>query len=143
VTSDRGRADEAHRVDARVLEELVDRVGVAVDHVEDALGQTAFTKQFAQANRHRRVALGRFKDHGVPSRSRCGHPQGTMIGKVERRDRGHDTDRFAYRMHVDAVGDLAENSPFMCSVSPQAYSTFSRPRASSPFASARVLPCSW
>ena len=36
----------------------------------------------------------------------------------------------------------AENEPFRCSTSPQAYSTFSRPRANSPCASDRTLPCS-
>ena len=36
-----------------------------------------------------------------------------------------------------------EKSPLRCSMRPQAYSTFSRPRANSPLASAMVLPCSW
>jgi hypothetical protein len=48
-----------------IVEDGVDRLLVAVDDVEDALGQAGLDHQFGQAHGHRRVALGRLQDEGV------------------------------------------------------------------------------
>ena len=91
-----------------MFEQLVHRVGVAVDHVEDAARQSGLAQEFAESYRHRRVALGGLQDHGVTRGERVGgHPQRHHDGEVERRDRRDDADRLAHRVHVDAVGDLA------------------------------------
>ena len=67
---------------------------------------------------------------------------GTMIGKLKGVTAA--TTPTASRVECTSTPSAtwSENSPFRCSISPQAYSTFSSPRAISPLASASVLPCS-
>jgi hypothetical protein len=108
VASDRRRADEADRVDAGMFEELVDRVRVAVHHVEDTVGQPRLPEQFAEAHRHGRVALRGLQYDGVAARERVGgHPQRHHDREVEGGDRRDHADRFAQGMHVDARRHLA------------------------------------
>ena len=48
-----------------MVEDRVDHLLVAVDDVEDAVGQARFLHQFGKAHRHRGIALGRLQDEGV------------------------------------------------------------------------------
>ena len=57
ILRDVAAADEAHRLDVGMVEDRVDHFLVAVDDVEDAVGQARFLHQFGQAHRHARVAL--------------------------------------------------------------------------------------
>ena len=59
VLGDVGRADEADRVDVGMVEDGVDHFLVAVDDVEDAVGQAGLLHQLGEAHRHGRVALAR------------------------------------------------------------------------------------
>ena len=54
VLRDVGGADEADRLDARIGEQRVDRLLVAVHHIEHALGQPGLDEQLGDADRHRR-----------------------------------------------------------------------------------------
>jgi hypothetical protein len=63
---DVGRADEADRLDVGMVEDRVDHLLVAVDDVEDAVGQARFLHQLGEAHRHRRVALEGFRMKALP-----------------------------------------------------------------------------
>jgi hypothetical protein len=52
VLRDVGRADEADRLDVGIVEDRVDHLLVAVDDVEDAVGQARFLHQLGEAHRH-------------------------------------------------------------------------------------------
>ena len=81
----------------------VDRLLVAVHHLEHALGQAGLEEQLGQPHRHRRVALTGLEDERVAARQcRAGLPQRDHRGEVERRDAGDDAERLAQRVHVDA-----------------------------------------
>ena len=100
--SDIGRADEAHRGDVRMIEDCVDHLLVAVDDVEDAVGQARFLHQLGEPHRHGRVALGWLEDEGVAARDRHSeHPHRDHCGKVEGSDSGADAERLAHRKDVD------------------------------------------
>ena len=53
VLRDVGRSDEADRLDVRMVEDRVDHLLVAVDDVEDAVGQARFLHQLGKADRER------------------------------------------------------------------------------------------
>ncbi len=85
---------------------------VAVDHVEDAVGQPGLLEQLCRQERRRGVLLGRLQDEAVPAGDRRRpHPHGHHGGEVEGRDAGHDTERLPDRVDVDSrrrlLGELA------------------------------------
>ena len=139
------RADERDGRDVRVLEQRVDGDLVAVDDVEDAVGQAGLLQQLGRRRSTptdpsrdgfstKRVAAG---DRGRP------HPHRHHRREVERRDAGDDAERLADRVDVDARSRPARRTRPSSSVGiPQANSTTSRPRATSPIASESTLPCS-
>ncbi len=107
VAGDRGRADEGDGLDVRVLQEAVHGHLVAVDDVEDAVGQAGLRKELGDLQGRRRVLLGRLEDEGVAGRDGDReHPHRHHGRKVERRDARDDTQRLADRGDVDAAGDL-------------------------------------
>ena len=102
VLCDRRRADERHGADARMREDRVDRLLVAVDDVEDAVGQARLGQQLGHPQRKRRVALGRLQDEGIAAGERDReHPHRHHRRKVERRDASADADRLPQRPAVD------------------------------------------
>lgn len=68
--------------------------------------------------------------------------RGTMIGKLNGVMAATTPSDSRKECTSTPSATCEEKPPFKCSVTPQAYSTFSRPRAISPLASAMVLPCS-
>ena len=103
VLGDRGRADEADRLDVGIVEDGVDRLLVAVDDVEDARRAARLDEQFAEPHRHARVALRGLQDESVAAGDRRRElPQGDHRRKIERRDAGDDAERLAHRIEVDA-----------------------------------------
>jgi hypothetical protein len=103
VLRDVGRSDEADRLDVRMVEDRVDHLLVAVDDVEDAVGQARFLHQFGKADRNARVALGRLQDEGVAAGDRHSeHPHRDHRREVERSDARADAERLAHRIDVDA-----------------------------------------
>ena len=68
VMRDVGRADEADRGDVRMVEDRVDHLLVAVDHLQQALGRAGLEEQLGEPHRHARVALARLEDEGVAAR---------------------------------------------------------------------------
>ena len=86
-----------------MVEDGVDHFLVAVDDVEDAVGQAGFLHQLGEAHRHRRVALGGLQDEGVAAGDgHAEHPHRDHRREVERRDAGADAERLAHRIDVDA-----------------------------------------
>ena len=110
VTSDRCGADEAHGLDGRVLQQLVDRAGVALHDVENALGKAGLGEEFGRQQRDGRVLLRRLEHEGVPAGDGHRiHPHGDHHGEVERRDASHDTQRLPDAVGVDIGGDLGRD----------------------------------
>ena len=72
IFGDRRGADEADRLDARIVEQRIDRFLVAVDDVENAGRQAGFDDQFGEPHRHRRVSLRRLEDEGIAAGDRRG-----------------------------------------------------------------------
>src|SRR5580692_3627598 len=109
IFGDRGRADKADRLYARVREQRVDCFLVAVDDIEHARRQPGFQKQFGDAHRHRRIALRRLENEAIAAGDRRGaFPQRDHGRKIERRNAGDDAERLAHRVKVDAgTGTLA------------------------------------
>ena len=110
VFGNRGRADKADRLDARIGEQRIDRLLVAVDHIEDAGGQARLEEQLGNPHRHRRIALGRLEDEGIAAGDRGrALPQRDHRREIERGDAGDDAERLAERIKVDAgAGVVAE-----------------------------------
>ena len=95
-----------------MVEDGVDRLLVAVHHLQHAVGQAGLLHQFGQHQRHRGVALGGLEDEGVAAGDGRAHlPHRDHRREVERGDAGDDAERLAHRIHVDAgagaVGELA------------------------------------
>ena len=112
VFGDGRGADEADRLDARIGEDRVDRLLVAVDDVEDAFRQSGLDEQLGDPHRHRWIALRRLEDEGVAAGDRGrALPQRDHGREIERRDAGDDAERLAQREQVDAgagaVGEFA------------------------------------
>ena len=100
---DRGRADEADRLDVRIVEDRVDRFLVAVDDVENAGRPARLDEQFAEPHRHARIALGGLQDEGVAAGDRRRElPERDHRREVERRDAADDAERLAHRIEIDA-----------------------------------------
>ncbi len=111
VLRDRGRADKAHGLDDLAVQDRVNRVLVAVHHLQHAVRQARLLQQLGQHQGHRRVALGRFQDHRVTGGQGGAHfPQRDHGGKVEGRDARDHAQGLAHGIHVDAgtgaVGEL-------------------------------------
>ena len=85
VAGDGRAADEGHRGDTRVRQECVHRVGVAVHHVEHAVGHAGLLGQLGQEQRRGRVLLGRLEHEGIAARDGVGqHPEWDHHREVER-----------------------------------------------------------
>ena len=81
VFADGGRADEADRADAGVGEDGVDRLLVAVYHVDHAGRRARLLHQLGEAKPAGWVLLRRLEDEGVAAGERQGeHHMGTMAG---------------------------------------------------------------
>ena len=107
VAGDRRRADEADRRDVGVLEQPVDGDLVAVHDVEHAVGHARLAQQLGHEQRDRRILLARLEHERVAARDGVGeHPHGHHGREVERRDAGHDAERLADGVHVDAARGL-------------------------------------
>ncbi len=112
VVGDGRGADEADGLDGGVREDGVDRGLVAVDDVEDALGQAGFLEHLGEHEAGAGVALGGLEDEGVAAGDGEGrHPEGDHGGEVERGDAGDDAEGLAERPGVNAgaylLGELA------------------------------------
>ena len=96
--------------DARIGEQGVDRLLVAVDDVEHARRQPGCDQKLGEPHRHRRIALRRLEDEGVAAGERGRElPHRDHGREVERRDAGDDAERLAQREQVDAgTGAVAE-----------------------------------
>ena len=104
-------SDETDRPDARVLEQAVHHDLVAVDHVEDAIGQARLLQELRDVHRCPRILLGRLQDERVPARDGVGeHPHGHHGREVERRDARHHPKRLTDREDVHAGGRLLRES---------------------------------
>ena len=107
IMGDRGGADEAHRLDVRVLEDCVDRFLVAVDDIEDTGRRARFHEQLGEAQRNARILLRRFADESVAAGDgQREHPHRHHGREVERRDARHHADRLADRVGVHVGGDV-------------------------------------
>ena len=90
-----------------MVEDGVDGFLVAVDDVEDAIGQAGFFEHFGDEDGGAGVALAGLEDEGVAAGEGDGdHPQGDHGGEVEWRDAGDDAERLAHGPAVDAGADL-------------------------------------
>ena len=90
----------------------VDRLLIALDHLEDTGRQSGLEEQFGQSQRHRGIALGRLEDECVTAcQRRTGFPQRDHGREVERCDAGDDAEWLPDGVHVDAwtgaLGELA------------------------------------
>ncbi len=107
VLGDEGGTDEADGLDGGVLEDGVDGFFVAVDYVEDAVGEAGFFEEFSEQDGGTGVALAGLEDEGVAAgESDREHPEGHHRGKVEGRDAGDYAEGLAERPTVDARADL-------------------------------------
>ena len=99
--------DERHGGHVGVLQERVDRLLVAVDDVEDALGQSGLGPQLGQDQGGRRVPLAGLEHEGVAAGDgHREHPHRHHRREVERRDADADTQRLPERVQVDPRRDL-------------------------------------
>ncbi len=90
----------------------VDRDLVAVDDVEDAVGQARLLEQLGREDRCRGILLGWLQDEGVAAGDRGSpHPHRDHRGEVERRDARDDADRLTDRVDVDAGRGLLRELP--------------------------------
>jgi hypothetical protein len=90
-----------------VVQDGIHRHLVAVDDVEDPVGQAGLLVQLGDPQRDRRVALGRLEDEGVAAGDRDRvHPHRDHDREVERGDPGRHPDRLADRVAVDLGGDV-------------------------------------
>ncbi len=103
VLRDVGAADEAHRLDLRVLEDGVDGLLVAVHDLEHAGRQAGLEEQLGQPQRHRGSRSLGLRMNALPHAS-----AGPAFHKrdhrreVEGRDARDHTQRLAHRIHIDA-----------------------------------------
>jgi hypothetical protein len=107
VLGDGRGADEADGLDGGVGEDGVDGGLVAVDDVEDAVGQAGFLEHLGDQDGGAGVALAGLEDEGVSAGQGDGeHPHGDHGGEVERGDAGDDAEGLAHGVAVDAGADL-------------------------------------
>jgi hypothetical protein len=80
---------------------------VAVDYVEDAVGEAGFFEHLGEEVGGAGVALGGLEDEGVAAGDGDGeHPQGDHGGEVEGGDAGDDAEGLAHGVAVDVGADL-------------------------------------
>ena len=132
---DRGRSDEADRGHVRVIEQRIDRDPVAMHDVEHAGRQPGLGEQLGE-----RMAVTGSRSEGfstkvLPHGDRHGNIHiGTIAGKLN--GVMPATTPSGWRSAVESTGPtLPENSPLSSCGMPQANSTTSMPRVSSPRAS--------
>ncbi len=107
VAGDRGRADEADGLHVGVLQQPVDGHLVALDDVEDAVGQPRLLPQVGHQQRRPRVALRGLEDERVAARDGDReHPHRHHGREVERGDPGDHAERLAQRERVDVGRDV-------------------------------------
>ena len=88
-------------------EDGVDRNLIAVDDVEDAVGQASFLEHLGEEDGGAGVALGWLEDEGVAAGEGDGeHPHGDHRGEVEGGDARDDAEGLAHGEAVDAGTDL-------------------------------------
>ena len=105
VAGDRGGAHEADGGDVGVVQQRVDGLLLAVDHVEDTVGQACLLPQPGQEHRRGRVLLAGLEDEGVPAGDGVrAHPQRDHRREVEGGDPGHHAQRLAQAVDVHAGG---------------------------------------
>ena len=112
VFRDRGRADEAHRGDARIGEQRIHRLLVAVHHVQHSRRGARLEHQLGEPQGTGRILFRRLEDEGVAAGDRHReHPHRHHRREIERRDPGAHTERLADRIQIharrDVVGELA------------------------------------
>src|SRR6476619_3158757 len=64
------RADEADRLDTRVIANRLDDILAAIHNLEDTLRQSGFTKELSNSNTRKRHELRRLEDHAIPQSDR-------------------------------------------------------------------------
>ena len=101
------RTHEAQGCDVRVLDQALHRDSIAVDHVEDTVGQARLSVQLCEQVRRRGIPLGGLQQDTVSAREGDGrHPERHHHRKVEGRDAAHDTERLTHRHQIDTRRDL-------------------------------------
>ena len=134
------RPDEGHRADRGVVNQRVDSLLPPWTTFSTPSGTPASenssssTGQGVRGDGFSTIAAGGDGERREPERD---HPR-----EVERRDRGHHSERVPVHGHVDAAGDLVERLPCISVVIDAASSTTSMPRRSSPRASSTCFPLS-
>ena len=107
VLRDGRGADERHGGHVRVLQQRVDRLLVAVHHVEHAVGQAGLGPQLRGQHRRARVALAGLEHERVAGGDgHRVHPHRHHGREVERRDARAHAQRLAEREQVHPSGDL-------------------------------------
>jgi hypothetical protein len=105
-------------------------------------GRPASCEQLGDAQRRRRVALGRLQDEAVAAGDgHRVHPHRHHGGEVERRDAGDHAERLAAPA-VDGRADVLAVLALQQLRAPQAYSTTSMPRCDLAQRVVSTLPCS-
>ena len=129
----------------RMLEQRVDRVLVALHDVEHAVGQAGLARAArASSSDARRIALATASARSVlPQAIAIGNIHiGTIAGKLNGVMPAHTPSGWRSDQLSMPVPTWSVNSPFSSCGMPQANSTTSMPRVTSPCASRSTLPCS-
>ena len=88
-------------------QDRVDRLLVAVDHVDHAVGHARLLGDLGDAHRARRVLLRGLEHEGVAAGERHReHPERDHRREIERRDAGAHPERLAERQKVDPGADV-------------------------------------
>ncbi len=107
VLGDGGGSDEADRLDRAVLEQFVDGELVALEDVEDAVGQARFLPQFREPDAGGGVLLAGLEDDGVAAGDGDGEePHRHHGGEVERGDDADGAEGLADGEDVDLGGGV-------------------------------------
>ncbi|MNF79361.1 hypothetical protein D3C84_615730 [compost metagenome] len=107
VIGDRRGADEGHRFHIRVDQQRIDRLFVALHHVEHAVRQTGLFQQIRHEQAGARIGRAWLENEGVARRDRHReHPHRHHHREVERRDAGHHAQGLAQGPVVDVGRDL-------------------------------------
>ncbi len=103
VLSDAGRANEAHRRDARIFIELLGVFVGRVHHVKHAVRQACFFQQLRHTHRCGRIERRRLKHKGVTAGQRDReHPQRHHCREVKRGNTRNHSHRLHQRVAVNA-----------------------------------------
>ena len=140
---DRRRADERNRLHFRMRQQRIHAFASAVDDIEHALRQAGFFQQLRNLDRGQRHFFARLQHKRIAASHRDRiHPERHHGGKIERRDPDANAERLPDRVAINPARDILELSPINSDGTPQANSTISIPRLTSPRDSTSVLPCS-